>query len=108
MVNENAKRLATGTYGPITITFTSTSTGEGTQTRTATLTVGAPSLQVTPTTNIAASGTQGGPFSPSFFSYTLSSTSGSVNYSISAPVAHRICSSGRCYSRTNDRDVHVK
>ena len=82
-VNDNATRLAVGTYGPITITFTNTSTGEGTQTRTATLTVGAPSLQVTPTSNIAASGTQGGPFSPLFFSYTLSSTSGSVNYSIS-------------------------
>jgi hypothetical protein len=42
-----------------------------------------PSLQVTPTTNIVTSGTQGGPFSPSAFSYTLGATSGSVNYSIS-------------------------
>jgi Divergent InlB B-repeat domain len=44
-----------------------------------------PSLQVTPYTNIAASGTQGGPFSPSSFHYTLSATSGSVNYSIITP-----------------------
>ncbi len=39
-------------------------------------------LTVAPTTNIAASGVQGGPFSPSSFSYQLSATSGSVNYSI--------------------------
>ena len=58
-------------------------TGQGTQTRTATLSVNPPALQVIPTTNISASGTQGGPFSPSAFSYTLSVASGSVNYSIS-------------------------
>jgi len=80
-VNESANSLAVGTYGPFTITFSNT--GEGTQTRTATLTVNPPLLQVTPATNIAASGAQGGPFTPSFFSYTLSSASGSVNYSIS-------------------------
>jgi hypothetical protein len=40
-------------------------------------------LQVTPPTGIAASGTQGGPFSPSSFGYTLSASSGSVNFSIS-------------------------
>src|SRR5262249_23159437 len=33
-------------------------------------------------TNIAASGMQGGPFSPSSFSYTLSVAGGRVNYSI--------------------------
>jgi hypothetical protein len=42
-------------------------------------------LQVTPTTDIAASGAQGGPFSPSSFSYTLTATSGSVPYSIITP-----------------------
>jgi hypothetical protein len=42
-------------------------------------------LQVTPTTDVTASGTQGGPFSPSSFSYMLSATSGSVNYSITTP-----------------------
>ena len=81
-VNANANSLAVGTYGPTTITFTNSDTGQGTQTRTATLTVNPPALQVTPATNIIASGTQGGPFSPSSFSYTLSATYGSVNYSI--------------------------
>src|SRR5262249_22174528 len=41
------------------------------------------SLQVTPATNIVASGTQGGPFSPASFQYQLSATTGSVNFSIS-------------------------
>ena len=41
-------------------------------------------LQVTPATNIAASGLQGAPFLPaSSFNYQLNSTSGSVNFSIS-------------------------
>jgi hypothetical protein len=40
-------------------------------------------LQVSPATNIAASGTQGQVFSPTSFSYQLSTTSGSPNYSIS-------------------------
>jgi hypothetical protein len=39
-------------------------------------------LQVSPTTNIFASGSQGGPFSQQF-NYILSATSGNVNYSIS-------------------------
>jgi hypothetical protein len=82
-VNANANSLGFGTYGPTNITFTSSDTGQGTQTRTATLAVNAPVLQVTPTANIAASGTQGGPLSPSSFSYTLSATFRSVNYSIS-------------------------
>jgi hypothetical protein len=81
-VNASANSLAPGTYGPTTITFTNADTGQGTTSVTATLTVNAPSLQVTPTTNIAATGTQGGPFSPSSFSYTLRVASGSVNDSI--------------------------
>ena len=49
-----------------------------------TITVSGPSaLSVTPATNLAASGLQGGPFSPSSFAYQLSATSGSVNFSIS-------------------------
>jgi hypothetical protein len=79
-----ASSLAPGTYGPTTITFTS-GTGQGTQTRTATLTVNPPALQVTPATGTTASGTHGGPFSPSSFQYTLSSTFGSVKYSINTP-----------------------
>jgi probable HAF family extracellular repeat protein len=41
-----------------------------------------PALTVSPTTGIAASGVEGGPFSPASFSYTLSAPSGSVDYSI--------------------------
>jgi hypothetical protein len=84
-VNSNANSLAAGTYGPTTITFANTSTGgQGTQTRTATLTVNplGPALQVSPSTDIAASGTHGGAISPSSFSYTLKATSGSLSYSI--------------------------
>ena len=81
-VNANANSLGVGTYGPTTITFANTDTGQGTTSVTATLTVNPPTLQVTPATNVAASGTQGGPFSPPSFNYTLSVASGSVNYSI--------------------------
>jgi hypothetical protein len=42
-----------------------------------------PTLQVTPTTNIAAAGNQGGPFAPSSFQYQLSATVGTISYSIS-------------------------
>jgi hypothetical protein len=80
-VNASANSLAANTYNA-TITFTNSSTGQGSQTRTATLTVNRTGMQVAQTTGIAASGTQGGPFSPSAFSYTLSIASGSVKYSI--------------------------
>jgi hypothetical protein len=40
-------------------------------------------LQVTPITEIVASGPQGGPFSPTSFNYQLSATSGSLNFAIS-------------------------
>jgi hypothetical protein len=39
-------------------------------------------LTVTPTSKIAATGIQGGPFSPLSFSYTLAASTGSVSYSI--------------------------
>jgi Divergent InlB B-repeat domain/FG-GAP repeat len=81
-VNANANSLAPGTYGPTSIIFTNTDTGQGTQTRTATLTVNPPRLNVTPSTGIAASGHQGGPFTPSSFSYSLSAVMGSLKYSI--------------------------
>jgi hypothetical protein len=42
-----------------------------------------PVLGVTPATNIASSGSQGGPFSPSSFQYQLQASIGSVGYSIS-------------------------
>jgi hypothetical protein len=84
-VNASANSLAPGSYGPTTITFTNTGTGQGTQTRAATLTVNPPGLQVTPATGDTASGTHGGPFSPSSFNYALSATGGSVKYSITTP-----------------------
>jgi hypothetical protein len=84
-VNANANSLAVGTYGPTTITFANSDTGQGTTTVTATLTVNPPALQVSPATSIAASGTHGGPFSPSSFRYELSATYGSVKYSIATP-----------------------
>jgi hypothetical protein len=84
-VNASANSFAPGTYGPTTITFGNADTGQGTQTRTATLTVNPPALQVTPATGDTASGTHGGPFSPSSFNYALSATGGSVKYSITTP-----------------------
>jgi hypothetical protein len=84
-VNAMANSLAVGTYGPATITFTNSDTGEGTTTVTATLTVNPPALLVTPTTNIVASGQQGGPFSPSSFRYEVSASYGTVKYSITTP-----------------------
>jgi Divergent InlB B-repeat domain len=44
-----------------------------------------PALQVSPDTNITASGTHGGPFSPSTFRYALSANYGIVKYSITTP-----------------------
>jgi hypothetical protein len=79
-VNSNANSLAASDNA--TITFTNMDTGQGTQTRTATLTVNPPALLVTPTTRITASGTHGGPFSPTSFHYSLSAASGTVKYTI--------------------------
>jgi virginiamycin B lyase len=42
-----------------------------------------PALQVSPSANIAASGPQGGPFSPVSFAYQLSSATDSLNFAIS-------------------------
>jgi hypothetical protein len=67
---------------PSRSTVTNMATGQGTQTRTATLTVNPPALQVSPSMDIAASGTHGGPFAPSSFNYALSATYGTVKYSI--------------------------
>jgi hypothetical protein len=54
-----------------------------TEMRTTIVVSGAPILQVTPATNIAAAGVQGGPFSPSAFQYQLSTTTGAASFSIS-------------------------
>jgi hypothetical protein len=53
--------------------------------RTVMLPVSPPALQVTPTTDIVATGRRGGPFSPQSFHYKLSATYGGVKYSITAP-----------------------
>lgn len=82
-VNSNAAALSAGTCGPIT--FTNSDTGQGTQTRYATLVINPPEPQLSPTTNIVASGQHGGPFSPSSFHYQLSATYDSVKYSITTP-----------------------
>jgi hypothetical protein len=44
-----------------------------------------PSLIVTPTTSIAFSGPQGGPFSPSLMQFRVSASTGTVSYSIRTP-----------------------
>jgi hypothetical protein len=44
-----------------------------------------PSLIVTPSSGIAFSGPQGGPFSPSIIEYRISASSGTVGYSIKTP-----------------------
>jgi hypothetical protein len=82
-VNSSANSLAANTY-TATVTFINSDTGVGTQSRTATLTVNpsGPPLLISPATDIAASGTQGGTLSPSSFSYMLRASSGSLNYSI--------------------------
>ena len=83
-VNAQANGLGVGT-NTATITFANSDPGQGTQNRTATLPVNPPGLQVTPAGGIAATGTHGGPFSPSSFRYMLSATYGSVKYSITTP-----------------------
>jgi Divergent InlB B-repeat domain/Right handed beta helix region len=60
---------------------------------TANFSASSPALQVTPATNIASSGNQGGPFSPSSFAYQLQATTGSVGYSISGVPAWLTASS---------------
>jgi hypothetical protein len=106
-MNANANSLAAGTYGPTTVTFT---TGQGTQTRMATLTVNPPALQVTPATNVAASGTHGGPFSPSSFHYMLSATYGSVKYSITtltaSPKSGTVATSAKAVTFTINSSAH--
>jgi hypothetical protein len=44
-----------------------------------------PSLIVTPASSMAASGRRGGPFSPDMFEFRVSSTTGTVRYSIRTP-----------------------
>jgi subtilisin family serine protease len=82
-VNAAANALPPGIQ-TATIGFTNTTNGQGSTTRLATLTItGAASpLAVSPSSNIVASGAQGGPFTPASFSYQVSTSSGSVGYAI--------------------------
>src|SRR5262249_283866 len=80
-VNANANGLAAAPT-PAIITFPNAASGPGNQIRTATLTVNPRALRVSSSANIAASGHQGGPFTPSSFSYSLSAVMGSLKYSI--------------------------
>jgi hypothetical protein len=81
-VNASANSLPPGTYTG-TVMFTNTTNGQGNANRFASLTIAGPALQVTPATGIASSGTQGGPFSPTSFSYSVSTPFASVGFSIS-------------------------
>lgn len=75
-INTQANTLAPGTY-MATITFNNTDNGLGNTTRSVTLTVGAAApgvLAVSPASGFASSGPQGGPFSPSSQTYTLTNT----------------------------------
>jgi hypothetical protein len=81
-LSAEAALLEPGNYAGM-ITFVNTTNGLGTTSRNAALTVApAPALQVTPATDMAFSGTHGGPFSPSAFHYELSTTTGSTSVSI--------------------------
>jgi hypothetical protein len=80
-VNSNANSLKSGTH-TATIVFGS-SGSQGPQTRTIELVVKGPALQVTPSHGINGSGLQGGPFSPSSFSYQIKASRGSLKFSIS-------------------------
>ena len=83
-INSNANSLSPATYNA-TITFTDTTGNTTALTITATLTVNITQsvLQVSPATNIASSGNQGGSFSPPSFQYQLAASSGTIGYSIS-------------------------
>ena len=83
LVNSNANALAPGTYNA-TVTFTNTTNGKGTVAIPIVLTVNElPSLNVAPATPMAASGLQGGPFSPASASYQISATTGTLTYALS-------------------------
>jgi hypothetical protein len=77
-LNANADALIPGAYSD-TVSFVNTSTGNGNTTRSVSLTVNsAGQLAVTPEGDVNASGTVGGPFSPSSISYTLTNSGGTT------------------------------
>ncbi len=81
-VASGANGLAVGTH-KATITISNLGDSKDKVTMAAVLTVvAAQSLQVTPGIAMVSSGPHGGPFSKTSFTYLLSSTSGSIKYSI--------------------------
>ncbi|HTM73547.1 MAG TPA: S8 family serine peptidase, partial [Pseudolabrys sp.] len=81
-VNGSANALAPGIYNA-TITFTDTTSSTTAGTIGAVLVVDdAGVLQVSPATNMASVGNPGGPFLPASFQYQLSSSGGTISYSV--------------------------
>jgi hypothetical protein len=73
-LNESANTLAAGTFND-SVNFTNTTDGSGTTNRGVTLTVNSPGLLAVASTDpLVASGTVGGPFTPSSVVYTLSNS----------------------------------
>ena len=79
-INAAANTLLAGTYSD-TVTFTNTTNGDGNAMRSINLTVnnasptpGPGSLTVSPSTGLSATGTAGGPFTPSSQIFTLTNT----------------------------------
>ncbi len=83
--NSSASSQSLGAHSA-TIAFANAAKLSVVTTRTVNLTITAaqpPTLQLSPSTAIISTGNQGGPFTPSSFTYQLSAPTGPVNYSIS-------------------------
>ncbi len=81
-INSGANSLGAGSHSD-TVTFTNTTNGSGNTTRSVALTVNATPgvLAVSPTGGLVSGGMQGGPFSPTNLTYTLSNSGGqSINW----------------------------
>jgi hypothetical protein len=82
--NTNANTLVSGTYNsPMTIKNMDTDAGTTTLNATITITAPPPLIYITPPTNLVVSGDQGGPFTPTVFTYTIKAQLGTINWSIS-------------------------